>query len=166
MAKIAEHSQLADKGEVPEVAQQPVPECYPLFAHLLMPVLRHHSAVRLRVRRKWSAAVFCYHPKSLVGYGPVVGGARQVEGLGPGARIAVIVRATSNTSGSVLGSKSAGSSPDEASGRISLTVLAKLQRIAGHHLQTRTEDQVISKTNENSAAGEHLGVKLLKLACE
>jgi hypothetical protein len=79
MAKIAEHSQLPMRANYPKWPNNLCPSAVHCSPTGSCRYCRHHSAVRLRVRRKRSAAVFCYHPKSLVGYGPVVGEARQVE---------------------------------------------------------------------------------------
>src|SRR6516165_10955781 len=92
MAKVAKRSQVADDSEVPEVAQQLTPKCCPLLANRCMPVM----AAPFRDAPECPPKAVCcslllYHPISLAGHGPVVGEAQQVEGVGPGARIAVVV---------------------------------------------------------------------------
>src|SRR5215831_17908073 len=93
MAKVAECSQVADKGEVPEVPQQLAPECCPLLANWFMPILLTPFRDALESAPKAvGGGLLLHHPKSLAGHGPVVSEAQQVEGAGPGAQVAVVKR--------------------------------------------------------------------------
>jgi len=92
MAKVAERPQVADNGKIPEVPQQLPLECRPLLANWFMPV----SAAPLSdafesAPEAVRGGLLLHHPKSLAGRGPIVGEAQQVEGVGPGACIAVVV---------------------------------------------------------------------------
>jgi len=92
MAKVAERSQVADDGEVPQMPQQLASECHPLLTHWFMPVLL--TPLRDALERAPEAVcggLLLHHPESLAGYRPVMSEAQQVEGVGPGARISVIL---------------------------------------------------------------------------
>ena len=92
MAKVAQRLGVSGYAEIPKVPQQLPPECHPLLANWFMPVL----ATPIRNVFESAPKAVCgglllHHPKSLAGPGPIVGEAQQVEGVGPRARIAVVV---------------------------------------------------------------------------
>src|SRR5580704_17226269 len=92
MTKVAERSQVADNGKIPEVPQQLPLECRPLLANWFMPVLPAPFRDELESSPKTACgSLLLHHPESLAGHGPIVGEAQQVEGVGPGARIVVVV---------------------------------------------------------------------------
>src|ERR1700747_3631521 len=92
MAKVAERSQVARNGKIPEVPQELAPECCPLVANWFMPIYLTPFRDALESAPKAiRGGLLFHHPKSLAGHGPVVSEAEQVEGIGPGAGIIVVI---------------------------------------------------------------------------
>jgi hypothetical protein len=93
LSELAERPQVADDGEVPEMPQQLPRECCQLFANRLMavtptPIRDAPEATPEGVR----SGLLLHHPVSLAGHRPVMGEPQQVEGPGPGPRLAVVGR--------------------------------------------------------------------------
>jgi hypothetical protein len=71
--EIAERSQVADDGEVPEVPQQHARGCCPLLRNWFMPVLPAPFRDALESPPKAvRSSLLLHHPKSLAGDGPVM----------------------------------------------------------------------------------------------
>ena len=78
--------------EIPKVPEQFPPECCPLLANWFMPMVPTPDRDTLESAPKAVGSGFLLHyPVPIAGLGPIVGEAQEVEGVGPGSRIAVSV---------------------------------------------------------------------------
>src|SRR5215472_18519010 len=93
VAEVAQRPEVSGDTEIRKVPQQLPPQCCPLLRNRFVPVSLTPVCDTLEsapetVRR----GLLLHHPISVAGHGPVVSEAQQVEGLGPGAHVAVVKR--------------------------------------------------------------------------